>query len=212
VTSGTTRGRPRDASVDERVLAAVVTELGAVGVSGFSVNAVSDRAGVAKRTISVRWPDRKALILAGMDSLAAHLTPPHTGYLDTDLAVLAVQIVATMSEPRRSILARCAAELRTYPQYYEAFVRESVDRCMAAVCDVLFDAGRRGELRPEVDLALVAECFVGAILGVSTLTARGVTDPSAIADRLVALIIGGIGAPPARQVEPVSYQGVSSDE
>ena len=180
------------------MLSAVITELGSVGVSGFSVNAVSTRAGVAKRTIGVRWPDREALILAGMDSLAAHLTPPRTGHLDSDLVELAAQIVATMSEPRRSILARCAAELRTYPQYYEAFVRESVNRCMAAVHDALFDAGRRGELRPEVDLALAAECFVGAIIGVSTLTARSVTDPGEVVGRLVALIIGGIGEPRPR--------------
>jgi AcrR family transcriptional regulator len=178
--------------VDDRVLSAVVEELAAVGVSGFSVNSVSLRAGVAKRTIATRWPSRQSLILAGMDSLAAGMTPPHSGALDVDLEMLAAKIAATMSEPRRSILTRCAAELQAHPQYYAAFTRDSVDRCLAAVQDVLFDARRRGELQADVDLALAAECFVGAIIGIHTLTSRGAVDPAAACRQLIELITRGL--------------------
>jgi AcrR family transcriptional regulator len=159
------RGRPRDDSVDQRVLAAVVAELGEAGVAGFSVNAVCARARVAKRSVAARWPDRGALILAGLNSLAAGLEPPRTGALESDLRGLAEQMVVMTAEPRRSVLAHCAAELRAHPEYYAAFTRDSIDRCMAAVQDVLVDARDRGEVRDDVDLSLTADCFVSAIVG-----------------------------------------------
>lgn len=159
------RGRPRDPSVDRRVLDAVVEELAAVGVRGLSVNSVAARAGVAKRSISARWPQREELVLEGLISLAAGLVPPHSGELRSDLAVLADEMAGVMEEPRRSILASCVAEFQDYPQYYEVFRREAVDRCMAAVEDVLHDAGRRGELRADLDVGVAADCFVSAVVG-----------------------------------------------
>ena len=181
------RGRPRDDSVDERVLEAVVAELGEAGVAGFSVNAVCARARVAKRSVAARWPDRGSLILAGLNSLAAGLEPPHTGALESDLRVLAGQIVAMTAEPRRSVLAHCAAELRAHPEYYAAFTRDSIDRCLAAVQDVLVDARSRGEVRDDVDLPLTADCFVSAIVGSRSFGSRsfdttdGDRDPAAAA-------------------------------
>jgi AcrR family transcriptional regulator len=186
------RGRPRDASVDGRVLAAVVNELAEVGVSGFSVNAVSARAKVAKRTIASRWPDRASLIVAAMNTLAAGLVPPHTGHLEADLQVLAAKIAETMAEPRRSILARCAAELREYPQYYAAFKRDSVDSCMAAVEDALYDARRRGEVRDDLDLSFAANSFVSTIIGFYSLNDLDAAQPEALHQQFVDLVIHGL--------------------
>jgi AcrR family transcriptional regulator len=191
-----TRGRPRDASVDERTLAAVVEELAAVGVAGFSVNSVSARAKASKRSIVSRWPDRHALIVAGMNTLAAGLVPPHSGDLTADLRSLAARIAEIMAEPRRSILARCAAELREYPEYYALFKRESIDRCMAAVQDVLVDARARGQVSAGLDLSQAAEFFVSALVGVSALTSADSNQAPAI-DRLVDLVTNGISPRPS---------------
>jgi AcrR family transcriptional regulator len=177
--------------VDDRTLAAVVSELADVGVAGFSINSVSARARVSKRSISARWPDRHSLIVAGMNTLAAGLIPPHSGGLTSDLRILAARIADTMTEPRRSVLARCAAELREYPQYYAAFRRESVDRCMAAVQDVLVDAGRRGEVERNLDLSHAAEFFVSAIIGAYALTSPYSAQVPSI-DHLVYLVTRGL--------------------
>jgi AcrR family transcriptional regulator len=190
-TPTSTRGRPRDASVDERTLAAVVEELATVGVAGFSVNSVSARAKASKRSIVSRWPDRHALIVAGMNTLAAGLVPPHSGDLSTDLQSLAGRIADFMAEPRRSILARCAAELREYPEYYAQFKRESIDRCLAAVQDVLVDARARGQVSPGLDLAQAAEFFVSALVGGFALTSADSAQPPPI-ERLVDLVTNGI--------------------
>ncbi len=187
-----TRGRPRDAAVDDRVLAAVVAELADVGVSGFSVTSVSARARVGKRSITSRWADRHTLILAGMATLAADLDAPHTGSLRGDLEVLAGRITAMMAEPRRSVLTRCAAELREHPQYYATFQRDSVDRCMAVVQDVLVDAQARGEVAPGVEVSRAAEFFVGAIMGTRAFISPGSAGPGPVGP-LVDLITHGLG-------------------
>jgi AcrR family transcriptional regulator len=199
----TPRGRPRDAAIDERILVAVVAELADVGVSGFSVNSVSARARVGKRSIASRWPDRHALILAGMATLAADLAAPHTGTLRGDLEVLAGRITEMMSEPRRSVLTRCAAELREHPQYYASFQRDSVDRCMAVVQDVLVDARARGEVAIELDVSRAAEFFVGAIMGTHAFTSSRSSASSPVGP-LVELITHGLGATVPAAVPPLA--------
>ncbi|ONH57682.1 TetR family transcriptional regulator [Frankia sp. CcI49] len=158
------RGRPRDATIDDRVLRAAVEELADQGVGGFSVNSVAARAGVAKRGIYARWPTRDGLVLAALGTLAAGLVPPRTGSLRADLLRLAPQVDAVFTEPRMSILARCLAELSRYPDLYAAFRRESVDRCAAAVQDAFHDARLRGETRPDLDTDLAASAFLGVLL------------------------------------------------
>jgi AcrR family transcriptional regulator len=158
------RGRPRDATIDQRVLAAAVDELGERGVDGFSVNSVAARAGVAKRGIYSRWPRRDDLVLAAMSTLAANLVPPRTGSLRTDLEALTPRVAAVFDEPRRTILTRCLAEIAQYPELYAVFRRESMDRCMAAIQDAFHDAVARGEARAELDPGLAMEIFLGAVM------------------------------------------------
>ncbi|MEV6060939.1 TetR/AcrR family transcriptional regulator [Nocardia asteroides] len=163
MTSPRPRGRPRDDTVDQRVLAAAVEELADKGIAEFSITSVATRARAAKRSIYARWPRREDLILAGMSTLAAGLVPPHTGTVTDDLAVLLDQIAAVFVEPRLSILQRCAAEIADYPQMYAAFQRDSVDRCLAAIEDVLHDAIARGEVRADIRPATVADVITGMI-------------------------------------------------
>lgn len=177
--------------MDERTLAAVVQELAEMGVAGFSVNSVCARAKVSKRSVTSRWPDRHSLIVAGMNTLAANLVPPHSGGLTSDLTLLAERIGGTMAEPRRSVLARCAAELRDHPQYYALFKRDSVDQCMAAVQDVLVDARGRAEVDARLDLSQAAEFFVSAIIGAYALTSPDAAQPPSIA-HLVELVTRGL--------------------
>jgi AcrR family transcriptional regulator len=189
------RGRPPDAGLDRRVLDAVVAELAAVGVRGLSINSVAARAGVAKRSITARWPQREGLVLEGLNWIAAGLVPPHTGDLRSDLTVLASRIAEVMEEPRRSILASCVAEFEELPQYYEAFRRESVDRCIAAVEDVLHDGARRGELRPGVDMGVAADCFVGAVVGSRSFLHLATASADQVDSQLVDVFVRGLASP-----------------
>ncbi|MCM3922955.1 TetR/AcrR family transcriptional regulator [Frankia sp. AiPs1] len=187
------RGRPRDATIDTRVLSAAVDELAEHGVGGFSVNRVAVRAGVAKRGIYVRWPARDDLVLHALGTLAAGLVPPRTGSLRTDLLHLAPYVDAVFTEPRLSILARCMAELRRFPAMYAAFRRESVDRCAAAIEDSLHDAVSRGEARADLDTDLAAGAFLGALLARHAFGgARQPIDDPAFHGRLVDFCVAAV--------------------
>ena len=63
-TNGRPPGRPRDAAIDELVLRATLDLLAERGMEATTIQAVSDRTGIARATIYLRWPGRSALILA----------------------------------------------------------------------------------------------------------------------------------------------------
>ncbi|PPI99701.1 TetR/AcrR family transcriptional regulator [Nocardia nova] len=163
MTSPRPRGRPRDDTVDQRVLDAAVEELAEKGIAEFSITSVAARARAAKRSIYARWPSREDLILAGMSTLAAGLAPPHTGSIADDLAILLDRIAAVFVEPRLSILQRCAAEIADYPDMYAVFKRDSIDRCLAAIEDALHDAITRGEMDADINPGTVADTITGTI-------------------------------------------------
>ncbi|MGP4043643.1 TetR-like C-terminal domain-containing protein [Streptomyces sp. 2A115] len=165
-------GRPRDAGADDRILRAVVDELAEAGIVGFRINSVAARAKVAKRTLYTRWTERNDLILAGLNTLGGHVRAPHTGSLENDLRILYDGTANAFDGPQWLIAVRCSLELPDYPELYALFQRDCIDQPLAVVEDVLFDAHRRGELRPGLDRSVAAEAFAHSITGFSTHIAR----------------------------------------
>jgi hypothetical protein len=82
------------------------------------------------------------LILDAMSTLADGLTPPRTGMLAGELAILLDPVAAMFVKPRRSAAALCRGEPGV-SRAGKAFKRVSVDRCLAAVNDALHDAAAR---------------------------------------------------------------------
>jgi AcrR family transcriptional regulator len=186
------RGRPRDTNVDTRILRAVIDELARAGVAAFSVNSVATRAGVAKRSIYSRWPERDQLILAGLATLAADLTPPGTGHLESDLRALLDQILRVFDGSRWNVMMRCLLELDDHPELHATAKHSYYDPCMAVVEGCLADARHRGELRPDVDVVLAAETFTNALVGLgSAMSNRDRSDP-AVRRQLLDIIVHGL--------------------
>ena len=77
------RGRPRREGADEEILAVAREMLSAGGYAELNVDAVAERAGVAKTTVYRRWPSKGALIAA--------LIPPPGDYADADSVLRDVQ-------------------------------------------------------------------------------------------------------------------------
>lgn len=70
------------------------------GISGFSVDEVARRSGVAKTTIYRHWPSRSALLLDACSQLGAKRDAPDTGSLRGDLAVLTSDIAHRLTTAR----------------------------------------------------------------------------------------------------------------
>ncbi|WP_416968775.1 TetR/AcrR family transcriptional regulator [Streptomyces sp. 4F14] len=186
-------GRPRDPGADERILQAAVDELAEAGVAGFRTNSVASRAKVAKRTLYSRWPERDALVLAALSSLSGCVHPPRTGSLEGDLGVLYDKIAETLESPQWLIVLRCSFEFPDFPELYADFLRDCVDQPLAVVEDVLYDAERRGELRPGLDRSVAAESFAAALANFSSHISlkRGVS-AAGTRDRYLDLFLNGV--------------------
>ncbi|MFC8529965.1 TetR/AcrR family transcriptional regulator [Nocardia sp. NPDC057227] len=192
------RGRRRDPSIDERVLRAAVEELAERGIAGFATNRVAARAGVDKRGIYARWPERDRLITDALGSLAAGLTVPGTGALHTDLLAIVPAVAAVFTSPRIEILQRCVQEAQEYPAIYTAFRRDSIDRCMAVVEEIFRSAAQRGEITG--DPVLAGEAFIGILLTRSGFLGQATILDPAQQEAIVAFIVDAIatGSPGRR--------------
>ena len=84
-TNGRSPGRPRDAAIDGQVLQATLDLLVERGLEATTIQAVSDRTGIARATIYLRWPGRTALILSALRWAIDRPPMLLTGELDTDM-------------------------------------------------------------------------------------------------------------------------------
>ncbi|HEX6097063.1 MAG TPA: helix-turn-helix domain-containing protein [Thermoanaerobaculia bacterium] len=77
------RGRPRREGADEEILSVARSMLSEGGYRDFTVDAMAERAGVAKTTVYRRWPSKGALIAA--------LIPPPGAYENAEDVLRDVQ-------------------------------------------------------------------------------------------------------------------------
>ncbi len=166
--SGTDRspapGRPKDPSIEPRVVRAAVEELAEHGVGGFSFNRVAQRADVDKRSIYSRWPNRRDLLTEALSSLVADVHQAATGTLRGDLEALMPTVAEVFSAPRTDILIRALLEAQHDPELYGGFQRDLLDHCAAIVEHAFREAARRGELRPGIDPAWATDAFMGLLM------------------------------------------------
>lgn len=80
---------PRAVRTCARVVEAAAAVLAETGFEQITVDAVAERAGVARSTIYRHWPERATLWLEAFERLCPPLESPATGSLATDLARLA---------------------------------------------------------------------------------------------------------------------------
>ncbi len=72
-------GRPRDPEVDQRILRAAAEVVGEDAWSKFTVDSVSERAGVGKTSIYLRWPNKKDLLASALEAQISPVAAINTG-------------------------------------------------------------------------------------------------------------------------------------
>jgi len=160
---GPRRGRPRDPSIDTRVLAATAEVLAERGYAATSVQEVARRAGVPASAIYRRWPSRLELIedaaYPGLDAL--DLTP--TGDLHHDLHRLVDGLQEVLTRPAsRAALPGLVAEYQAEGNW------RSADRWVPVsgrpYLREILTAAAPGSVDPDVDPDEVFDLMLGAIL------------------------------------------------
>lgn len=156
-------GRPRDPSVERRLLDAARQELSERGVAGFSVRSVAQRAGVARSSLLLRWPEQDSLILDAIDSLRLQDVPEMPGLLREDLALLLSLVAEQMGPERMDLLMRVMADARQSPGLLAKYQERLLIPVAALFDEVLEAAVERGELDEDVDRRLLADALVGIV-------------------------------------------------
>lgn len=161
-----TRGRPRDAKVDARILHAAFEELIRVGYASLSIESVASEAGVAKTTIYRRYPSKRDLVLAALRE-ETPFQPPPTDMPARQALDLFVRgaVAALIDSGAMRILGSLLVEEQREPGLLDAFRERIVGPRREMVGAMLQDGIDRGELRPDMDPLIVTEMVAGAVFG-----------------------------------------------
>lgn len=159
-----TRGRPRSADVEAAILNAALDVLADHGFTGFSVEAVSARAGVAKTTIYRRFVDRERLLLASLTLLREELpVAPLSGSLRERLRIHLDGIRGRGASARTSrIMVHVAG--REHPELVRAHYAAVVAPRTSDLVRIIGDGISSGEIRAGLDPASVVPLLVGPMI------------------------------------------------
>jgi AcrR family transcriptional regulator len=181
-------GRPRDVTVESRVLGATQDLLIEVGFDQLTIDAIAERCGMSRATIYRRWKDKNALVVDAAFELLESPPVPDTGDLRADLLECGRAFVRTGERSQRVLVALLTA----IPNHTE--LRSSaIDPLAAPYIDlfrvVLNRAGSRGQLRADVDIDLLAGTF--SALAFERIVGYG----AAIDDAYVVRVVDGLLLP-----------------
>ena len=159
-----TRPDPRVVRTRAAVLGAAIDLLAERGYSGFSVEAVVDRTGIAKTTLYRHWPTRDDLLAAVIGQLAGAGQPPDTGSVRQDLLDFFTRRVqaAHTRQWERCMPALVEAAAR-HPEL-AAIVAGLTAQALSQVETLLRRGIERGEIRPGINPQLAASALMGPLV------------------------------------------------
>jgi AcrR family transcriptional regulator len=159
----TRRGRPADAEIDERVLAAGVALFAEVGWKAFNLDGVARQAKVGKAALYRRWPTREALITDALERIVVPDLDFDTGSLRGDLLALARYIWQVSISATGSMLMRVAVEAHLEPGIFGPRLAEIVGQQTEVGRAIVRRAVARGEVPASISSRLVIHAMSGAI-------------------------------------------------
>lgn len=159
------RGRPRSVDVDDRVLAAARALEREVGYDGTTIEAVAERAGVAKTAIYRRWPNKTMLLYEAVLAPAdQHPAVPDTGDIRADmLAVLHANASGYGVEAQRGLIAAITSAALRDERVADLLRTRFFGRRADAIGARVATAVARGELRATIDTAMVPALLTGPL-------------------------------------------------
>ncbi|AFM15983.1 transcriptional regulator [Mycolicibacterium chubuense NBB4] len=186
-------GRPRDSTIDERVLSVTRELLLEVGWDELSVRMVAARAGVGRSSLNRRWRSKPELVLHAILGETPDLSP----FSGTDLAGWIEWVVRGSHElfSRRDVgeaVPGLLLALREDDDVRKALWANFTAPAVALFAEHLAADTAEKRRRAERDARAVLVMAAGAALFLSTVAAEDDTD--ALRDRIAELLSAGVGA------------------
>ncbi len=183
-----TRGTQQ--KVRDTALALLIAE----GVTGFTIDEICRRSGIAKTTIYRHWPSVHDLLVDTVASQIEHLPTPDTGGLRSDLGTLFGQVMSMpeITGKRRMMLGLMQAATDDH-DLRNALNKLTRERSLP-VRNVLRNARDRRELADGIDIDHAADIIEGPI--VYRYMIRGDTFAQHDLDAILDIIVAGLTRPP----------------
>lgn len=180
--------RPRSEAARQRVIAATIEALLAVGVEGTTIEEISERSGVARSTIYRHFDSRENLVVEAISSCLVQLTTPDTGSLDDDLHELVGRYDDEDHRAMNQMLPLLLDARRRDATMHDA-VEVLLEQRRRPIRTVLKLAQLRGEIDPDLDL----DDALAMVLGPMTYR-RMFQDEEITEDFVVTVIHGAVAA------------------
>ncbi len=189
-------GRPRDARLHDRILAATRELLASGSYTALSMEAVAARAEVGKKTLYRRWPSKAPLVAeAVLDAYGrrSSFRVADTGDLRADLSAWFAEHAEFVADPSSAALIRAiVAAAAASPSDSDALYQQLNAPQREGLISRLRQAAERGEIRDGVDVEAVANAMIGSLL-LHTLSASYDPHRSApVFDGLVDVLLHGV--------------------
>ncbi|QNE22315.1 TetR/AcrR family transcriptional regulator [Kribbella qitaiheensis] len=156
------RGRPRDAGIEGRVLAAAAAEMRRGGYDALSIDRVAEQAGVAKTTLYRRWASKAELVVALIAGLREDVPFEPSDDPRRDLTELVTAIAANLTATPTSLIADLAAAAAREPRVGES-VRALWAERHRSVTAVVAKAQEAGTVLDHVSPAVLVDQLVGPL-------------------------------------------------
>ncbi|ARP69949.1 TetR family transcriptional regulator [Streptomyces pluripotens] len=163
-----------------------------VPLAELSIERVARTAGVGKATIYRRWSGKEELFV---DVIRAAEPPdpelPGTSLRDDLVALLESMRQRGLVSRSSLILHDVYAQMKSSPKVWAAYHAAVIVPRRVLAFDVLRRAQQNGELRPDVDLELANDMFVGPML-VRSVMRPEVDLPEGLAEQIVDMVLEGL--------------------
>ena len=181
------------------MLEATLAVLDDTGYIHLTLEDVARRAGTSKPAIYRRWPDRRRLVLAALGSRLGEVRAPDTGCTLCDIDECLKLFVAAFGRMPPGALAPLYGDCAADAEMRAAFMTTLFEPPRAAVRETLDRAAALGDLRDEVDRALIVD-LIGSLVYYRLLFGHAPTTDAEI-ERVVETLLQGIAADYPRLLE-----------
>ncbi|MFJ6742223.1 TetR/AcrR family transcriptional regulator [Streptomyces sp. NPDC091279] len=187
------RGRPRSEAVERAIVEGVIKLLDdGVPLAELSIERIARTAGVGKATIYRRWPGKEELFV----DVIRQAEPPDPELPGTSMRD---DLVALLEQLRqRALLARSStllhnvfAQMKSSPKVWKAYHGTVVEPRRRITREVLRRGQADGELRADLDIDLLDDCFIGPML-LRTVMRLDADLPEGLSETIVDTLLAGL--------------------
>jgi AcrR family transcriptional regulator len=186
------RGRPRDPLIEDAILKAVLRRLAVDGYARMTLADVAKEAGVTRPTIYLRWTGKPDLVMEALEHAfraerAANPPPDLQAMSAKEAMVEAVRRLDPRAHDkgRMRLIGMVLAESEHTPDLLELIRTHAMKLRQSLLLDTLRVLQARGDLRPDLDLEMLADMCTGSYF--ATYLRAGDTDsdqPSRVVESL----------------------------